>query len=123
MVFFVKIVEGKDLPNDRGNPDFEADYRATGGMIMRMKKSLFGTGKAVAMDSGFFVLKGLLGMLVHGVYGKMVIKKKDIGPSTAREIPLRHSSETRRLGVFMLFVLICMGTSTIYSVRKRLIMS
>ena len=30
--------------------------------------------------------------------------------------PLSHASETRRLGVFMLFLLIWMGTSTIYIV-------
>ena len=40
------------------------------------------TGRAVMMDSGFYVIKGLVGMLVHGVYGTTVTKKKDIGPST-----------------------------------------
>ena len=43
--------------------------------MMRMKNPLFGTGKAVVMDSGVCVLKGLVGMLAHGVYGMMVIKK------------------------------------------------
>ena len=43
---------------------------------MFMTKPLFGTSKAVVMDSGFFVLKGILGMLSHGVYGTTVIKKK-----------------------------------------------
>ena len=87
-----------------------------GGLMMRMTNPLFGTGKAVVTDSGFCVLKRLLGMLAHGVYGTMVIKKKYIGPSTTMDIPLRHSSETRKLGGFMLFVVIWMGTSTRYSV-------
>ena len=43
-----------------------------------MTKPLFGTGKAVVMDSGFCVLKGIVRMLAHGVYGTMVIKKIDI---------------------------------------------
>ena len=47
---------------------------------MRMKKPLFFTGKAVVMDSGFYVLKGLLGMLSHGVYGTTVIKKRRYWP-------------------------------------------
>ena len=40
-----------------------------------MKKPLFGTGKAVVMDSGFCVLKGIVVILAHGVYGTTVIKK------------------------------------------------
>ena len=73
--FFVGLVEGKDLPTDRGKSEFGADYGATGGLMMRMTKKLFGTGKAVVMDSGVCVLNGLVRMLAHGVYGKTVIKK------------------------------------------------
>ena len=60
----------------------------------------------MVMESGYFLLKGLVGILVHGVYGKTVTKKKDIGPSTERETPLSHASETRSLGMFMLFLVI-----------------
>ena len=70
---FFKLVEGKDQPTERGKPDFEADYEATKGIVMRIKKPLLGTGKAVVMDSEFFVMKGLVGMLAHGVYGTTVI--------------------------------------------------
>ena len=45
-----------------------------------------------------------------------VDQEKDIGPSTARDMPLRNSSKTRRLEMFMLFVVIWMVTSTRYSV-------
>ena len=48
--------------------------------MMRMTKPLFGTGKYVVMDSGFCVLKGIVGMLAHGVYGTKVIKKKRYWP-------------------------------------------
>ena len=84
--------------------------------MMFMTKPLCFAGKALVVDSVFFLLEGLVGMLARRVYWTTVIKKKDIGPSTARETPLRHASETRRLGMFMLFVVICMGTSTRYSV-------
>ena len=43
--------------------------------MMRMTKPLFGTGKVVVMDSGFCVLKGLVGNLAHGVYGTTGINK------------------------------------------------
>ena len=48
--------------------------------MTRMTKPLFGTGKYVVMESGFRVLKGLLGMLSHGVYGTKVTKKKIYWP-------------------------------------------
>ena len=78
VVFFVELVEGKYRTTERGKPEFEADYGATGGLIMRMKNPLFGTGKTVVMDSGFCVMRGLVGMLAHGVYGTTVINKKYI---------------------------------------------
>ena len=122
VVFFVGIVEGKDQPTERGKREFEADYGETGGLMMRMANPLFVKGKDVVVDSEFCVLKGIVGMLSHGVYGMTVIKKKN-GPSTARDIPLRHFSKTRGLGMFMLFEVICMGISTRYSVLRRLIIS
>ena len=48
-----KLVEGNNRPKERGKPYFEADYGATGGVMMWMTKTLFGIGKAVVMDSGF----------------------------------------------------------------------
>ena len=69
---------------DRGNLEFEVDYGATGELMIRMKNPLFGTGKTVLIDSGFSVMKGVVLMLAHGMYGTTVINKKDIGPSTAR---------------------------------------
>ena len=45
-----------------------------------------------------------------------VDQEKNIGPGTAREMTLRHVFETRRLGMFILFVVIWVGTSTRYSV-------
>ena len=80
--------------------------------MMCMTKPLFGTGKSVVMNSLFCVMKGLVGMLAHGVYRTTVLKKKDFVPSTARKMPLIHTSETWRLGLFMLCVEICMETST-----------
>ena len=103
VVLFVELVEGTDKTTARRNPDFKAYCGATGGLMMRMIKPPFGTGGAVVVDSGFFVLKVLIGMLAHGVYGTTVIKNKDIGPSTAREIPLSSSFNTKRLGIFMFF--------------------
>ena len=80
VVFFVELVEGKERPKERRNPEFNPYYGSTGGLMVRMTKPLFGTGKAVVIDSGFCPLKGLVVMLVHGVYGMTVIKKKRYWP-------------------------------------------
>ena len=37
--------------------EFEADYGATGGLMMWIKNTMFGTGKTVMTNSGFCVLK------------------------------------------------------------------
>ena len=79
-----------------------------------MTKLLFGTGNNVVTDSGFCVLRGIVRMLVHGVYGTTVTDKNE--PSNARETLLRHASDTRMLRMFMLFVVIWMGKSRQYSV-------
>ena len=84
--------------------------------MMWMKNIFFVTGKVVVTDSGFYVLKVIVGILAYEVYGTTVIKKKDIGPSTAREAPFIHDSETRKLGMFMPFVLIWADTNTRYIV-------
>ena len=73
---FFELVEGKDRQIEIENPDFEAYYGATGGLMMRMTNPMFITRKYVLMDSGFCVLKGLVCMLEHGVYGTTAIKKK-----------------------------------------------
>ena len=51
--YFFKLVEGKDPPKYREKIELEADYVATGGLMVRVRKPLFGAGKAVVMDSGF----------------------------------------------------------------------
>ena len=43
--------------------------------MMCMTKPLFGTGKSVVINSVFCVMKGLVGMLAHGVYRTTVINK------------------------------------------------
>ena len=48
--------------------------------MMRITKPIFGTMKYVVMESGFFVMRGILGMLAHGVYRTTVINKKRYWP-------------------------------------------
>ena len=43
--------------------------------MVRTKKLLLGTGEVVVMDSGFYVLEGLISMVEKGVFGSELIKK------------------------------------------------
>ena len=45
---------------------------------MEDEKSLWGTGKTVITDSGFSVLKDLIGMYERGVYVSVVAKKRGL---------------------------------------------
>ena len=80
VVFFFDLVEGKDQPQYKWKPEFKVEYGATGGLMMRTTKPLFGKGKAVVTDSGFCVLKGLVEMLSHGLCGTTVLRKKRYQP-------------------------------------------
>ena len=58
-----------------GRPEFETSSNMkTVGLIIRLTRALCSTGKAVIMDSGFCVLKGLLEMRKRTVCGSTLIK-------------------------------------------------
>ena len=42
------------------------------------------------------MVKGLVRMLLHGVYGTTVINKTDIGPITASKMPLSRAFKKKR---------------------------
>ena len=72
-----ELVKGTDRPKDLVRPDFETGLvTSTISLVWRMTKPLWGTGKAVVLDSGFCVLKGLIGMYDIGLYGSAVTKKR-----------------------------------------------
>ena len=59
----------------------------TVGLMLRITRALWSSGKAVIMDSGFYVLRGLLDMRKRGVYGNVLIKKRCYWPRGFMEVP------------------------------------
>ena len=57
-----------------------------GGLEMWTTNPIFGRVKYVVRDSGFCVMKGLVGMLAHGVYETTVIKKNIYWPKYCKGI-------------------------------------
>ena len=81
LMFSVELVEGKDHPVDLGPPEYEAGVGKTGGLLLRMLKSCFHTGRYVVLDSGFCVLKALVALHEKGIYAGALIKKRRYWPA------------------------------------------
>jgi hypothetical protein len=76
-----QIVEGKDRPQQLG-PKEHAQLGATVGLMLRMCEPIYGTGKAVVLDSGFCVAKGIVALEAKGVYAGALIKKRRYWPKS-----------------------------------------
>ena len=79
----IELVEGKDRPKELGKPDGYSKGGATVGLLLRLTKSLYHTGKCVILDSGFCVLKGLVELRKVGVFASAVTKKPRFWPKYA----------------------------------------
>ena len=51
------------------------------GLLLRMMKSYFATGKCVILDSGFYVFKGLIQLIKKGVFSCSFTKNRRYCPS------------------------------------------
>ncbi len=71
-------MEGKDHPPQLGCKEFE-ERGKTVGLMLRMSKNLWNTGKVVTMDSGFSVSKGILAMREKGVFGQALVQPRGRG--------------------------------------------
>ena len=81
ILYVVDLVEGKAHPLQDGTIDFDKLYRNTVGLFLRTMKSYFSTGIYVIIDSGFCVLKGLIGLRKKGLFSCDVVKKRRYWPS------------------------------------------
>ena len=81
ILFAMELVEGKDAPSERpaAHPE-DAKGGKTCGLLLRLCKSLYGSGTIVVLDSGFCVLQGLVELRKVGVYASAVIKKRRYWP-------------------------------------------
>ena len=53
----------------------------TVGLLLRMLKSIYGSGRYVVLDSGFCVLKGLIELRRRGLFACALIKKRRYWPT------------------------------------------
>ena len=69
------IVKGKEMPSQRP-PKYFSDLAKTVGLLLRLTKPLWHTAKLVILDSGFFVLKGIVEFQKKGVFALVLIKNR-----------------------------------------------
>ena len=93
------IVEGKDRPPQLG-PKEGAELGATVGLMLRMCQPLFGAGKAVVLDSGFCVAKGVFDLEEKGVFAGALIKKRRYWPKGVPGALIDEQFENMEVGDF-----------------------
>ena len=79
IMWFAEIVEGRDLPSERGRPEFDEIGKKVVTM-MRYKRPIWNREKVVIMDSGLCVTKGLAELWKKGLFGASLIKKRIYWP-------------------------------------------
>ena len=72
-------MEGKDHPQQLGKKEYD-ELGKTVSLMLRMCKPIFGIGKAVVLNSGFCVSKGITELEAKGVYSRALIKKRHYWP-------------------------------------------
>ena len=79
ILFDLEIVEGKDRPKEFGI-DSSNRFGATGGILLRLCRSIYASGRIVVLDSGFCVLAALIQLRKMGIFAHAVIKKRRYWP-------------------------------------------
>ena len=79
ILYSLELVEGKDRPAELGAEEY-SNLGATVGLMLRVCKPLWFSGKVVIMDSGFCVLQGIVELKKKGVYATALIKKRRYWP-------------------------------------------
>ena len=79
ILFSLEIVEGKDRPRQRPAPEFE-QYGKTAGLLLRLLKTYFTSGRYVVLNSSFRILKAVIALCTFGVFAGSLIKKHRYWP-------------------------------------------
>ena len=96
IMFAIELAEGKDSPRQ-----IHKQYENTGktaGLLLRLCKGIFGTGKVVILDSGFCVLKAIIELKKMGVFASAMIKKRRYWPKNIAGEEIKEYMSTKAVG-------------------------
>lgn len=97
VLYRLELMEGKDAPPERPAEQF-SELGKTVGLLLRMTRSIWGTGKALVLDSGFCVLKGIVELKKKGVYAAAQIKKRRYWPKHVDGDAIKSYFEDKDVG-------------------------
>ena len=100
ILYALELVEGKDRPSQRPNPEFQ-DQGKTASLLLRLCKCLYRTGKVVILDSGFCVLQAIIALKKMGVYSSALVKKRRYWPKHIKGDDIKADFEDVDTGVTM----------------------
>ena len=79
IIWSLDLREGKDRPTNLGPKEFD-DLGKTTGLLLRLTKPVWSTGKVFVLDSGFCVLKAIVELRNKGLFAASLIKKRRYWP-------------------------------------------
>jgi hypothetical protein len=95
-MFGIELVEGKDSPPEV-HRQLE-DLGKTAGLLLRLCKGIFSTGKVVILGSGFCVLQALIELKKKGVFASAMIKKRRYWPKHIKGEEIKEYMATKAVG-------------------------
>ena len=101
ILYAMEIVEGKDKPPEV-KKEF-AEFGKTTLLMLRLTRSLWGTGKVVVLDSRFCVLRGIIKFKKRYILSCIDQKMPILAKITLMVIVSRHISMTSQLGMSIRF--------------------
>ena len=97
IMFGIEMVEGdhrpKEIPTDPTNAKGN-----TVGLLLRLCRSIYNSGRVVILDSGFCVLQGLIELRKLGVYASAIIKKRRYWPKHVPGKAMDKRMESKNIG-------------------------
>lgn len=98
ILFAVEIVEGKDRPKELGTPRFDYIAGKTTGLLLRLTRTIWNTGRVVILDSGFCVLEAIIQLRKKGVFAGALIKKRRYWPKYIKGDAIKKHFEDKDVG-------------------------
>jgi len=96
VMFAVELMEGKDKP-PQVNKEF-SNRGKTVGLLLHLTRPIWHSSRIVILDSGFCVLKGIVGLRKKGVFASALIKKRRYWPKHIPGDQIREYFSTKQVG-------------------------
>ena len=81
-----------------GKPEYESIGGPTVGLLLRLTKCIWGTGRIIVLDSGFCVLQAIIELAKFGIYAAALIKKRRYWPKYVKGEAIKKHFEDKNAG-------------------------